>query len=210
MSAGRKRVNNKKPVPVNEVDSELFGGSDASVETIEEEEKVEKNEPEEPEEPKEYFPDDDDDEVEFTDVTVGFNYGDKVKRTGDDDDWNDGVICIRGKYKINYQKGFVLSMADQQVELSYRDGSGATVEILAEGILGNPDNPTRKNTIIDYGGNKGGKGRRLTTRYNFKKGELIKVTFNKPDYNAAYAPFENNVDPKAIKLLKDVCNLSGD
>ena len=70
------------------------------------------------------LPNEENDEIELTDVTVGFNYGDKVKKDGKDDDWNDGVVCITGKYRVNKDKGTVLSMEDQSVELSYRDGSG--------------------------------------------------------------------------------------
>ena len=97
----------------------------------------------------------------------------RLKKVGKNDDWNDGVVCIRGKYRVNYDKGTVVSMADQSVELSYRDGSGATVEIFVRRYIRKSSNPTRRNTIINYGGDGGSNGPLLKTNYNFKKGENL-------------------------------------
>ena len=160
-------------------------------------------------EPEEIQIPEESDTVKYTDVTVGYNYGDKVKKEGKDDDWNDGVVCINGKYSVNFETGTVLSLVDQDVDLTYRDGSGGKVEILVEVYKGNPDNPTSTTTAVDYGGNAKRAGSKKYGSYSFKKGDFIRVTFNKPDYNVANAPFQNSVDKVAVRLLKDTCNLSG-
>ena len=199
MSAGGRRSEKNKIISDDKEEDGGFSNSEA--------EEASEEQVEDDAEPS--LPNEENDEIELTDVTVGFNYGDKVKKDGTDDDWNDGVVCITGKYRVNKDKGTVLSMEDQSVELSYRDGSGDIVEILVEGIIGNPDNPASKNTIINYAGDRGSNGPLLKKSYNFKKGELIKVTFNKEDSNVAYVPFKDDVDPVAVRLLKDVCNLTG-
>jgi len=159
--------------------------------------------------PEDPFPGEKNDNVEYTEQTIGFNYGDKVKKSGRDDDWNDGVVCLRGKYRVNFDKGTVSSEVKQDVELEYRDGSGAKVEILVETHEGTTKEPKNTSIVVDYGGHKNRSGPLKKQRHTFKAGEFIRVTFNKDDGNAAHVPFKNNVDPVAVRLLKDTCNLTG-
>ena len=166
----------------------------------------------EPPPPEPIVPQDPD--ATIIDQVIGINFEDKGNEIDSrhnaldgKGDYNDGVVCIEGKFQANYKTGTLHSLIDQTVNIKYRDGSGAHVNILALAVSGPKDNQVTNEIFPEFFGPKRS-SKLMQATYAFKKGDAISITFNDRYKNST--PSDPSFQPSPhIRFQKDQCNLTG-
>ena len=117
-------------------------------------------------------------------IKLGVNYED-----GSDYDYNDAVICLNGKFKVNHSTGEITSAVDQWVYVDNRRNSDNEQTI---GIYGENGRQIFKHTY-PHGGN-------YRDQLVFRKGEKVQIHFTTTGRNPVQAPSNK------VQILNDQCN----
>lgn len=139
-------------------------------------------------------------------IRVGFNYEDTPNT---DQDYNDGVLCIEGRYRINYSTNTARSLIDQTATLIFRDGGYNVNTIFVQKYRGSTANPTQIATIYNFQGFSNRPTQIVRRRYNFKAGDYISITYNKSRNNFAAIPQSLGGNKDLIKIEIDICRTAG-
>ena len=139
-------------------------------------------------------------------LRVGINYED-VPNT--DQDFNDGTLCIEGRYEVNFRTGTVRSLVDQNTNLYFRDGGFNlnTIEVKKYSLTSNQ--PTNVQTVYNFRGYQNSVSPTLKKPYLFRANDYISVAYNRSQANFAAIPLSMGGNKNQIKIEMDICRNYG-